>query len=128
MPHQANTKKTTKNRHLSERPDPLQMAVNLRSRTNLDYIVNGADLNIVLSNYNQSGMDWSQGDFDGDGTVNGSDLNVVLSNYNQSIGVGAAVPEPGTFVVLGIGVSALAAFRRRRVRIVLFHRCRHKTS
>ena len=41
------------------------------------------DLNTVLSNYNQTGMDWAHGDFNGDGTVDGSDLNTVLSNYNQ---------------------------------------------
>ena len=51
---------------------------------NLDGTVNGADLNIVLSNYNQTGMNWVTGDFNGDGTVNGADLNIVLSNYNQT--------------------------------------------
>ena len=50
---------------------------------NGDGIVNGGDLNTVLSNYNQTGMDWVHGDFSGDGTVNGGDLNTVLSNYNQ---------------------------------------------
>ena len=49
----------------------------------LNGTVNGADLNTVLSNYNQTGMTWCQGDFNGDGTVNGADLNTVLSNYNQ---------------------------------------------
>ena len=66
---------------------------------NLDGSVNGADLNVVLSNYNQTGMTWSQGDFNYDGTVNGADLNTVLSNYNQSLSVGAAVPEPGSLAV-----------------------------
>ena len=39
--------------------------------TNLDGTVNGNDLNTVLSNFNQTGMTWSQGDFNYDGTVNG---------------------------------------------------------
>jgi hypothetical protein len=47
--------------------------------------VEGADLNIVLSHYNQTGMTWAQGDFNGDGTVNGADMNTVLSNYNQTL-------------------------------------------
>ena len=51
---------------------------------NGDGTVNGADLNTVLSNYDQTGMTWAHGDFNGDGTVNGADLNIVLSNYNQS--------------------------------------------
>jgi hypothetical protein len=33
MPHQANTEETTEDRHLSERPYPLQMALTLRSKT-----------------------------------------------------------------------------------------------
>jgi hypothetical protein len=84
----------------------------------LDGAVNGADLNTVLSNYNQTGMTWVQGDFNYDGTVNGADLNMVLSNYNQHVGVGAAVPEPSTLALLGIGVSGLFTFawRRRRGR------------
>ena len=52
---------------------------------NADGTVNGADLNTVLSNYNQTGMDWWHGDFNDDGTVNGTDLNTVLSNYNQHV-------------------------------------------
>ena len=39
---------------------------------NLDGVVNGADLNTVLSNYNKTGMYWAQGDFNYDGTVNGA--------------------------------------------------------
>jgi hypothetical protein len=68
-----------------------------------DGAVNGTDLNIVLSNYNQTGRQWAQGDFNGDGSVDGADLNIVLSNYNQSISSSAAltVPEPGALVLLG---------------------------
>ena len=60
---------------------------------NLDGTVNGADLNTVLSNYNQSGMAWSQGDFNYDGVVNGADLNTVLSNYNQVASVAPPCPS-----------------------------------
>ena len=55
----------------------------LNGDADLNGTVNGADLNTVLSNYNKTGMSWSQGDFNYDGTVNGADLNTVLSNYNQ---------------------------------------------
>lgn len=81
---------------------------------NLDGIVDGADLNTVLSNYNQTGRTWSQGDFDGDGAVNGVDYNIVLSNYNQSAGLSAAVPEPGTLGMLALGAVGVLAWKSWR--------------
>jgi hypothetical protein len=48
----------------------------------LDGLVNFSDLNKVLTNYNLTGMSWSQGDCTYDGVVNFSDLNKVLTNYN----------------------------------------------
>ena len=83
---------------------------------NVDGTTNGTDLNIMLSNYNQTGMDWAQGDFNGDGTVNGSDLNTILSNYNQHVGATAAVPEPGTLGMLALGALGLLAWKGRRKR------------
>ena len=86
---------------------------------NMDGTVNGADLNIVLSNFNETGMTWAQGDFTGDGTVNGADLNIVLSNFNQTLGVGAAVPEPAAIALFAVGAGGLLCFVwRRRVRLV----------
>ena len=85
---------------------------------NGDGVVNGVDLNTVLSNYNKTftGDAWAYGDFDGNDVVNGVDLNTVLSQYNQSAGVGAAVPEPSTLALLAIGALAATAWRRIVVR------------
>ena len=48
------------------------------------------DLTIVLANFGQTGMTWSQGDFIGDGTVDINDLTIVLANFGY--GVSAAGP------------------------------------
>jgi hypothetical protein len=83
---------------------------------NADHTVDGADLNTVLSNYNQSGMNWYQGDFNNDKTVDGNDLNVVLSNYNLHSPVTAAVPEPSTLLLAGAGLTGLLAYAWRKRR------------
>ncbi len=73
------------------------------------------DLTIVLTNYGQSGMTWGQGDFNNDGKVDVNDLTVVLANYNQSVGSSvAAVPEPSSTFLLGIGAISLLIFAWRR--------------
>ena len=58
--------------------------------------------------------DWCQGDFNYDGTVNGADLNIVLSNYNQHLSVGAAVPEPSTLLLAAAGLAGLLAYAWRK--------------
>jgi hypothetical protein len=76
--------------------------------------VDGADLNTVLSNYNQTFTvdPWSMGDFDGNGTVDGADLNVVLSNYNQHSNAAGApgTPEPSTLLLAAAGLVGLLAY------------------
>jgi hypothetical protein len=104
--------------------------VKLPGDANRDGTTNGADLNVVLSNYNQAGMDWVHGDFNGDGTVNGADLNTVLSNYNQNNGLygmyglgvvsggslAMAVPEPGALGMLALAALVVLAWAARRKR------------
>lgn len=51
---------------------------------NLNGAVDIDDLNVVLSNWGQSGMAWTQGDMSGDGNVDIDDLNAVLSAWNQA--------------------------------------------
>ena len=81
--------------------------VHLPGDANLDGTVNGDDLNIVLSNFNQTG-NWFHGDFNGDGTVNGADLNIALSNFNQtSASASMSVPEPPTAMLAIVAALAL---------------------
>jgi hypothetical protein len=87
---------------------------------NGDGTVDINDLTIVLTNYGKTGMTWSQGAMDGDptGTVDINDLTVVLANYDKTSGTGlAAVPEPSSAILFGLGaVGLFALVRRRRTR------------
>ena len=92
----------------------VEIATVIAGDADLNGTVNGADLNTVLSNFNQTGMTWSQGDFDYNGTVNGADLNTVLSNFNQHLSVSGAVPEPSTLLLAAAGLAGLLAYAWRK--------------
>ncbi len=88
---------------------------------NVDGEVDINDLTIVLANYNQTGMAWSQGSMDGDptGKVDINDLTLVLQNFGKTYAASAvamaAVPEPSSLLlVLGLAVVSLAGSARWR--------------
>jgi fibronectin-binding autotransporter adhesin len=97
----------------------------------LDGHVDGSDYSII-DTYNglTSGALWSQGDFNYDGMVDGSDYSLIDNTFNQQsvagfaaevagptseiAGGSAAVPEPTSLGLLGIGAIALMNRRRRK--------------
>jgi hypothetical protein len=84
---------------------------------NLDQVVNISDLSKVLTNYDKTGMIWSDGDFDGSGTVDINDLSKVLANYDKAAAAGAgvkAVPEPATLLLACAGLLGLLIYGWRR--------------
>ena len=74
------------------------------------------DLTVVLTNYDQTGKVWAQGDFNGDGTVDINDLTIVLANYNTDCGAPGikAVPEPASLLLAAAGSLGLLAYAWRK--------------
>jgi hypothetical protein len=88
---------------------------------NFDGVVNGLDISLVSSNWNTlNAQHLGPGDANGDGVVNGLDISLISSNWNATTpplggagGSGSAVPEPGTWVLLGLGSLGLWVMRKR---------------
>lgn len=99
-----------------------------------DGFVGIADLNVILSNWNQAVPvgDRASGDLagNGDGFIGVSDLNVVLSNWNQSLPPqdrsSGLVPEPAGIALVAFGFLALCQVRCTSGAVVRATGARHK--
>ncbi|MEO0588445.1 MAG: PEP-CTERM sorting domain-containing protein, partial [Planctomycetota bacterium] len=73
----------------------------------LDGSVGTADLAILAGSFNSTGNGWADGDFNGDGSVGTADLAILAGSFgSQAVPVtaaSAAVPEPATLALLGLG-------------------------
>jgi fibronectin-binding autotransporter adhesin len=101
---------------------------------NLDGKVDGSDYSIIDNSYEMektvgSISGWQNGDFNYDGVVDGSDYTLIDNAFNsqgaqissevaaptaQITGGSAAVPEPTTLGLLGVGAFGMLGRRRRR--------------
>jgi hypothetical protein len=79
---------------------------------NFDGLVDFSDFLTLSGNFGQSG-DWTQGDFDGNGETDFPDFLILSENFGTSAATSvAAVPEPGTFSLMGIALLGLLGVRR----------------
>jgi autotransporter-associated beta strand protein len=101
---------------------------------NLDGVVNGSDYTLIDNGFNTQLTGWRNGDFNYDGTVNGDDYVLIDNAFNMQGSVSlagtsagptemiatqtsqiAAVPEPATLGMIGVGAAGVLLRRRKRV-------------
>jgi fibronectin-binding autotransporter adhesin len=95
-------------------------------------IVDGTDYSMIDTGFAGGGTGWQYGDFNYDGHVDGSDYSLIDNAFNTQTGSApaaqlavntseiatggsAAVPEPTSLGLLGIGAIGLMNRRRRRI-------------
>jgi hypothetical protein len=103
-------------------PDDVIVTVATLGDADLDLDVDFDDFNDLANNYTGplspgiGGKEWGLGDFDGDGDVDFTDFNYLANNYTGPLGGAKAVPEPCTFILLGMGAVGLLAYAGRKHR------------
>ena len=94
--------------------DFISTSTPLLGDANMDGIVNRRDIAVVTSNFGMtSGALWGHGDFNFDGKVTPADMVVVRNNLSPGASP-AAVPEPSSLALLGMGLAAGAIPSLRR--------------
>ena len=67
---------------------------------------------IAFTGAGGTGRNWVDGDTDGDRDVDTGDLTTAIINFTGAMAGASVVPEPGSFLLLVLGVVVLACPRR----------------
>jgi hypothetical protein len=78
--------------------------------------VTAADFLSLAENF-ASGIEWSQGNFDGNRLIDFADFALLADSFARTERGSAAVPEPSTFNLAGFAFAALVGVCLRRHRI-----------
>ena len=111
----------------------VEVAYTFYGDTDLSGVVDGTDYSVIdANNGTTSGGTWQTADFNYDGRVDGSDYSLIDNafivqngnavaaaqiavNTSEIAGGSAAVPEPASLGLLGIGAIGLMSRRRRKM-------------
>ena len=89
----------------------------LAGDSNLDGIVDSADLNSLALHWGDDVSSWSAGDFNADGSIGVGDLNRLALNWHKSIPIAttasAPVPEPSALLLAVVGLPLAWRLSRR---------------
>ena len=91
---------------------------------NFNGIVDGVDYGIIRDHFQMVGVTHADGDVSGDGIVNFTDFRLWKNNRTapgsaagfeaELLGLSGAVPEPGSLILLALGVLSLSVTTGRR--------------
>ena len=95
----------------------LEQASALPGDSDLNGAVDFADFLTLSVNFGLDASFWSEGDFDCNFVVEFPDFLLLAANFGQSVATVAAVPEPGSGVVLGGLLLAWPRGRRHRAKV-----------
>ena len=97
----------------------VELVTTFNGDLDFDGLVNALDAGTMFTNWGQVGLDYADGNIvsGGLGAIDAADAGAMFANWTGDAGPTTnTIPEPTSAVLLGVGVLAMIAARRRIVR------------